>query len=327
MSFWDDFLSWLRSLTSGSSSPGEAVGLTPDPVTRKVSLIIFDPPVPSQGDKPLSRVLGWADTAVLVDGYIADLKTSSHDYLNYEIVETIQSPTFPVKADGFLYDADAYLQSWQTGSGFHAPDMVDYHRILADFDLVAKVNAGTIDEVWLVAMPYGGFYESIMVGPGAFFCNAPPLTGTAANRRFIIMGFTYQRGVGEMLESFGHRSESILRQVFRATTGAKNLWARFIRYDQTSPGMAECGTVHFAPNSTRDYEWGNTTPVLCRSRNWQHFPQLDGAPVTVACEEWGNGDIRAHHNWWLKLFPHIIGQANGIAYNWWKYITDPNEVH
>ncbi|HAL17127.1 MAG TPA: hypothetical protein DCP32_10375, partial [Anaerolineaceae bacterium] len=149
MSFWDDFINWLRSL-GGSSSPSEVIGLTPNPVTRKVSLIIFDPPVPSQGDKPLSRVLGWADTAALVDGYVADLKTSSHGYLNYEMVETIQSPTFPVKADGFLYDADAYLQSWQSGSGFHMPDMVDYLRILVDFDLVAKINAATIDEVWLV---------------------------------------------------------------------------------------------------------------------------------------------------------------------------------
>jgi len=326
MSFWDDFLNWLRSLGGGSSQPPEPVGNVPTPVTRKVSLIIFDPPVPSQGGQLLSRVLGWGDATTLVNGYIADLQASSHGYLNYQIVEIIQSPTFPPKADGFQYDADAYVQSWHIGSGFHQPDMCDYHRILADFDVVNKVNSGTIDEAWLVAMPYGGFYESIMAGPGAFFCNAPPLTGTSATRRFITMGFTYQRGVGEMLESFGHRAESIMRQVFRNSTGAKNLWARFIRYEQTSPGQAECGTVHFAPNSTRDYEWGNTTPVLCRSRNWENFPNLDGAPATFTCAEWGNGDIRAHHNWWLKLFPPITGQANSISYNWWSYITDPNVV-
>ncbi len=207
MSVWDDFLKWLRSLGGGSSPPPEPVGSAPTPVTRKVSLIIFDPPVPAQGGQRLSQVLGWGDATALVNGYIADLQASSHGYLNYQIVETILSPTFPVKADGFLYDADAYVQSWLTGSGFHQPDMCDYHRILADFDVVGKVNSGAIDEAWLVAMPYGGFYESIMAGPGAFFCNAPPLTGTNATRRFIIMGFTYQRGVGEMLESFGHRAE------------------------------------------------------------------------------------------------------------------------
>lgn len=327
MSLWDDFLNWLRGLVGGSPPPPQPPGDAPEPVTRRVSLIIFDPLVSSQNNRMLSKVLGWGNTEDLVSGYIADLNTSSHGYLNYEIVETIDMPTFPLKADGFLYDADAYLQSWMSGSGFHMPDLCDYHRILADFDLVSKVNSGAIDEVWLVAMPYGGFYESIMAGPGAFFCNAPPLTGTSANRRFIMMGFTYQRGVGEMLESFGHRAESILRQVYHSMNGGKNLWERFTRYEQVNPGQAECGTVHFAPNSTRDYEWGNPTPVLSRSRNWQHFPDLDGDPVTVACEEWGGGDIRAHHKWWLSLFPHITGQANGIDYNWWKYITDPNEVH
>lgn len=327
MGFWEDFTNWLRSLFGGAAEPEEPAGRTPAPVYLKVALIIFDPPVPSQGGRPLSQVLGWSDSEILVSGYISDLQASSHGYVNYQIAETIHAPAFPVKADGFVYDADDYVRFWQNGRGFHMPDMVDYHQILADFDLVEKVNSNLIDEVWLMAMPYAGFYESIMAGPGAFFCNAPPLTVTSANRRFIVMGFNYQRGVGEMLESFGHRAESILRQVFRNSRGDDNLWARFIRYEQTSPGMAECGTVHFAPNSTRDYEWGNLTPVWCRSRNWVGFPNLEGAPVKLNCAEWGNGDIRAHHTWWLKLLPHVAGQADGIRYNWWSYLIDPNEVH
>ena len=326
MGLWQEFTSWLKSLFGSAGEPEEPAGLAPAPIDRKVALIVFDPPVPSQGGQPLTQVLGWNHAKALVSGYIADLQASSHGYLNYQIVETHLAPAFPVKADGFVYDADAYLQSWQTGSGFHAPDMVDYQRILADFDIVAKVNSGAVDEVWVMGMPYAGFYESIMAGPEAFFCNAPPLPGVSASRRFIIMGFNYQRGVGEMLESFGHRAESIMRQVFRSARGDKNLWERFTRYDLKNPGLAECGTVHFAPNSTRDYEWGNPAPVLARCRNWQNFPDLDGAPVTVTCAEWGGGDIRAHHNWWLGLLPHITGQANGIAYNWWKYIADPNEV-
>lgn len=326
MGFWNDFSAWLRSLFGGEHLPEETAGLAPEPVTRKVSLIIFDPPVPTRENQPLSQVLGWNHTTSLVNGYIADLQTSSHGYLNYQIVETIHSPAFPIKADGFVYDVDDYLRFWQTGSGFHMPDMVDYPRILADFDLVEKINDHRIDEVWLMAMPYAGFYESIMAGPGAFFCNAPPLNGIQADRRFIIMGFNYQRGVGEMLESFGHRAESIMRHVFRNARGEANLWTRFTRYEQTSPGMAECGTVHFAPNSTRDYEWGSPTPVLSRCRNWAKFPDLGDTPVMVNCDEWGGGEIRAHHNWWLTHFPHITGQSGSIHYNWWLYIIDPDQV-
>ena len=62
--------------------------------------------------------------------------------------------------------------------------------------------------------PYFGFYESIMVGEGAYFCNAPPLNKVACSRLFVIMGFNYERGVGEMLEDLGHRAESILTHVF-----------------------------------------------------------------------------------------------------------------
>ena len=41
-----------------------------------------------------------------------------------------------------------------------------------------------------------------MGGPDAFWCNAPPLKNTeAARRRFVIMGFSYERGVGETLSS------------------------------------------------------------------------------------------------------------------------------
>ena len=64
--------------------------------------------------------------------------------------------------------------------------------------------------MWLWGFPYAGYYESIMAGPGAFWCNAPALKETGqAQRRFIIMGYNYQRGVGEMLENLGHRAESL----------------------------------------------------------------------------------------------------------------------
>lgn len=332
MTFLKQFWSWLRGLFAGPHPPGppppppEPPGLLPDPVTRKVLLIIFNPRVASQGNRRLNEVLGWNEVDPLVAGYVHDIHTSSHGYLNYEVVEEIVVDGFPVKADGFAYTAEGYLQAWQTRSGFHQPDLVDYARLLADYDIAARVNAGAIDEAWLFGMPYGGFYESIMGGPGAFFCNAPPLTGSGTSRRFIIMGFNYQRGVGEMLEAFGHRAEFILERVFQYRPGDANLWKRFIRYDKTHPGQAECGNVHFAPNSIADYDWGNPTPVSSYCRNWMKFPDLSGPPVTVDCSEWGNGDIRKHHTWWLSLFPHITGQSDGIAWNWWRYITDADTV-
>jgi hypothetical protein len=140
------------------------------------------------------------------------------------------------------------------------------------------------------------------------------------------MGFSYQRGVGEMFESMAHRAESIMTQAFRNTSGTANLWQRFILYDKIAPGNSEVGSVHYAPNSQTDYDWGNPRNVLSRCSNWYSFPDLSGQPVSVNCSEWGNGDIRLHHIWWLRHFPHLTGETNMISYNWWKYIIDPNNV-
>ena len=311
-----------------ASMKQEPVGQKPDPVHKRVSLIVHNPTVPSAGGKKLTAALNWGDPEKLCAGYISDLKEISHGYINYEIVERIEVDKFPRKADGFVYKADDFVKHLKDRKGFHDPDAVDYDALLAEFDMINKVNSGKIDEFWLFAFPYAGYYESIMGGPGAFWCNAPPLKQTekATDKRFIIMGFNYQRGVGEMLEAFGHRAESIIKYTFRKQKGDNNLWERFARYDQKNPGQAEVGIMHFAPNSVRDYDWGNTTKVKSRYHTWENFPNLEGTPRIVDSSFWGSGDIREHHKWWFKLLPHITGNDNGIAYNWWRYIIDPNTV-
>ena len=313
----------------GGTEPAESepVGQKPEPVQRKVLLIIFNPKIKSEGGRKLSEVMNWNNPDDLTTKHIADLAKVSYRYANYSVVERVEADQMPVKADGFRYDPDQFVRNMRANSGFHQPDAVDYHRILADFDVIDKINSGAIDEVWMHGFPYAGFYESRMAGPGAFFCNAPPLENTGnARRKFIIMGFNYQRGTGEMLENMGHRAESILRQVFRDKRGEANLYERFTRYDKTHPGQAEVGIVHFAPNSLKDYDWGNKTMVPSRAHTWQNFPNLAGSPRMANCTSWGNGDTRLHHMWWFQYFPHITGGKDGIAYNWFKYCTDANTV-
>lgn len=297
------------------------------PQTRRVLSIIYNPKIAARGNRKLTEVTGWNDPDLLTPQYIADLRAASHGYANFEVVERIEVDRFPVNIDGFAYDGDEYISCLVNNSGFHQPDGTDYHRILTDFDIIDRINHGTIDEVWLFAFPYAGFWESIMAGPGAFWCNAPELTHTTqAKRRFVVMGFSYERGVGEMLENMGHRAESMIEPVFRHLQGEANLWERFIRYDKTHPGQAEVGNIHFAPNSLRDYDWGNMRKVKSRYHTWKNFPNLDGEPQIVDASHWGGGDIRAHHCWWFSLLPHVDGSTNGIFHNWWQYILDPNTV-
>jgi hypothetical protein len=219
------------------------------------------------------------------------------------------------------------MRCWRSRDGWHIPDAVDYEEIISDFGLLSRVESDEIDEIWLFAFPYAGFYESIMVGPDAFWCNSPPLSlAQGLSRRFVIMGFNYERGVGPMLESFGHRVESHLKHTWRRHHGEDNLWERFIRYDKIAPGQANCGWMHYAPNSQYDYDWGNPNLVPSNCDDWLYFPNFQGIVRQVDSREWGGGDMLAHHIWWFKHLPRAAGSTRGIANNWWWYGVDPNAV-
>jgi len=303
--------------------------MEPPQLTPRVSLILLDPLIPSKGGKRLSRVLQWNDPLELIGKFIADLAEVSYGCVDYQISEQIVVDSFPLMEDGFYYSDEEYLRCWRAQDGFHKPDRINYHRLLAAHNLFEKVQRGFIDEVWVMAAPYMGMYESRMAGPGAFWCNAPPLEGVeGAGRRFVIMALSYERSVGEMLESYGHRAESMMEQVFRAIpeNSSQNLWKLFIRHEKTHPGHAEVGTIHFAPNSRHDYDWGNPAEVMSHSHAWLSFPDLSQPPRLETCTEWGNGDTRAHHLWWYHHLPHVGGQFNRVSNNWWLYIVDPNTV-
>jgi hypothetical protein len=299
---------------------------TPAPfVTPKVLIINFDPAIRSKGGRRLQKVLGWNDPRRLTEGYVADLAECSAGYVRYRIVDWQDVDAFPVKKDGFRYTDDSYVRCWTGGGGWHQPDAVDYVAIFRDFDVPQRIERDEIDEVWLWGFPYAGFWESTMAGRGAYFCNSPPVEGVRTSRIFVTMGFNYERGDGEMLESFGHRVESILRHVFGSWEPREtHAWNRFTLHDSVAPGRAGCGNVHFAPNSERDYDWGNRRVVWSTCDDWLFYPHLTGQRRQVNCREWGNGDTRAHHRWWLQHLPHAEGRSDGKLNNWWAYVTDFN---
>jgi hypothetical protein len=157
------------------------------------------------------------------------------------------------------------------------------------------------------------------------------------------MGFSYERGVGEMLESFGHRAESLLGRAFdcqdfiawaynpartpETVEGSLNLFQRFLCYEKIAPGQSGVGTIHFAPNSEYDYDWNNSRLVASNCQDWYNFPGFQNDIKLVSASEWGNGDILAHHKWWLKHLPRVAGRTGGVANNWWQYVMDPNLIN
>ena len=297
-------------------------------INRNVLLLVYDPVMDPVTGATLSQQQGWQRAERLTGVFLGDLLKASGGLARYQVAQRIDIDDFPQAKDGFRYTPESYLQVLHGSAPPHQPSEVDYDAIFSEYKILWRVSTGQIDEVWAFGFPHAGFYESTMGGPGAFWCNSPPRLGTGAGRRrFVVMGFSYERGVGEMLEAYGHRVESIMHHVYSNHVGEANLWERFTRHEQRAPGSAACGTVHFAPNSTKDYEWGNPTPVPSECDDWLHnFPRFKGNIRQVDAREWGSGDIRLYQTWWLSHLPKAAGRTNGVHNNWWQYITDPSRV-
>lgn len=321
------------SKPSGDNLPGKSVvppDSTTEParmITSHVLLAIYDPVMDSVGTK-LSGKMNWNRPEDLANTYIQDLMEVSGGLARYEVVQRVELNEFPALSDGFRYTPQTFLAVWNKAQPPHQPQYADYQAILTGLNAMPRIINHEIDEVWLMGFPYAGFYESTMCGVGAFWCNSQPQSwSTGYNRRFIVMGFNYERGVGEMLHSFGHRCESTLTQTFSKLEGAANLYARFALYDKISPGEAELGNVHFPPNAEQAYDYNNPRKVVSNCDDWNNFPNFKNEVRLVNADEWGNGDMRILHKWWLKHLPKMAGRINGIANNWWQYALDPNLIN
>lgn len=324
------------------------------PLTPRVLVIIYDPVFQTDGSTLTQwgqRTRGWQPVDNLIAGYIADVDECSGGLVKYQVVEKISLNEFPAKVDNFRYDAASYLATINNPSIHHEPDRIDYAPIISKFNLLQRVANNELDEVWLFTFPFSGTWESTMVGKGAFYCNSDPQPNTdSCPRRFVIMGFSYERGVGEMEEDLAHRTESIIGRVHKCSDfvnwcyawdrskdpyvkldpnrynalqfAETNLFAKFLLFDRIAPGNAQAGTVHYAPNSQKDYDWGNTTPVATYADDWLTYPNLPHVQKTQNTTSWGNGDIRGHHRWWFQRFPKVAGRTNGVRNNWWSYICN-----
>jgi hypothetical protein len=311
MSFFNSFFPRRKSSPVSFNQPTvppDSPDEPPQVTVLKTLVIVYDPVVdPARGTR-LSQFMHWNRVEDLARDFMTDILQVSGGLARYQIIQRIDVDGFPAKVDSYQYDAATYLNVLRGATRPYMPQEANYYAIIERFDILPAIARNDIDEVWIFNFPHAGFYESIMGGPGAFWCNAPPLKNTeAARRRFVIMGFSYERGVGEMLENMGHRAESIMEKAFERVVG-ENLWRRFIRYQKTTPGKAALGNIHFAPNSQKDYDWNNLMPVVSECDDWLYnFPDFKGVTRTVTSAEWGSGDIREHHRWWFRHIPKVAG--------------------
>lgn len=295
----------------------------PQTLNKKVMLLIFNPVIESHNNQRLINLLGWNNPDILTQNYINDVKEISHDFVNYQVSQRLEVDDISQLADGFKYTDETYLACWNDHSKCHDRGLswlVDYYKILDQYGVCNKLNNGEIDELWMFGGPWFGYWEVTMAGPGAYYTNSSPLTNTACQKKMLIFGFSYERGVSEMLEDLGHGIEGTMAHIYgeepRWSHSTNTPWGKFV---------AGCGWMHYAPNSVQDYDWDNQRTVTSTCDDWLNYPNLTETTKQINCSIW-NCDGYQYKKWWLNHLPHVTGSTNGKFNNWWKYAVNLNDT-
>jgi hypothetical protein len=227
--------------------------------------------------RPAAVPQEWNNTTTLIQKYLEALRQASKDTLKYRVAKKLDVQKYPPLLGNRQYDDSLYTQVLQDdtkalrdAAGNYV--MADYEQILKDFNVLPLILDKTIDEVWMFGGPYFGFYESRMIGKGAFWCNGPAIE--LDSRRFVVMGFNYQRDVREMVHDFGHRAESILGRHFKSQPYLDELYKPAAGLGSAPKNDFEqflhsAGTVHRKPGG-EDYGQDEVAWVTALRSEW--FP-------------------------------------------------------
>ena len=305
--------------------------LSTEKLTKKVYLLAYDP-ILNSGNK-LTAIKGWRDYLGLANDYIAFFKEISGNRIHYSIAfMTEVNDIWLEKIDGFVYTEETYLDVIERGVPRHDPDIADYGQFMknAEYDICGKLNRGEIDELWIFGGPWFGFNESRLAGPIGFDYNSKPYPGSACNELLPIMGFSYERSLTQMLESFGHRTEATMRKIFE-NWEQESAWGLFSKSALRASNVtfSGCGMVHFPPNAENEYNYTSQSTVESICDDFINYPSLSApalARQSVSCSDWGCS-TQGFFKYWLRHLPAFAGVApDGTSNDWWQYIIDPNLV-
>jgi hypothetical protein len=303
-----------------------------------VLVISFDPVLKKHGNVKLHEYFKWSDPWVLTERMVEDARVCSGGFVEYRVVEKIEFDGFTTFRNGFTYTEDTFLEMWEKDRKKANPGMTSFAWMFKKFDLAAKIRAQDLREIWLWGAPYMQWDELHWKTPGdrvPYPTENPwfyrPYDIPDVGRTIWIMGWNYERGEGEMLESYCHRIESVLsltvgRGVWDPRRVTDNAWNQFTKVDKDFPGESEVGSVHCAPNSLSDYDWNRTNAVWTYADDWLTYPRLPRQKKLLNAASGGWEGIVGHHRWWMGHLPRNPGVTAGFDNNWWQYIVNYDDA-
>jgi len=292
----------------------------------KVLALNFNPRLPNRNNQFAHQAFDWNHARTLSEAYQAAVDSLSGGYIRYRLVEWRNVNAFPVKEDGFQYTPETFVACWTNRETCHDPDGSDYPLLLETYGVVPRINSGEIDEVWIFGAPFFGFWEAAMAGPEAFDINGGVYPDVPASHRFAIMGFSYERGLAEMLHNLCHRTEATMTRQYGGWKSDEltSNWARFAANAHQSNGVAAVGSCHYPPNGEEDYDYDNPREVVSSAGDWLDYPNLTSREGPLTRDAWGGPDYQLNYmQWWFAHLPRAEGtNEDGHLNNWWTYVFD-----
>lgn len=345
------FIAFVMMLCLLSSCQADPNGRIADPVTIKVAVVFEDPMTEECGGQYVHQWcrtpgydFSWNNPREQLPAFIEAIRESSHGYVNYEVVEVYEADTtftyfthLPEVRHFSMTELEEYLRLPDWSPFDRGKIRYDYAGMVAHYGFDRKCDAGEIDEVWIYSTPISGCYESHLMGKDGFWLNSQPEEATC-NELLTVMFFNYERDLACALESYGHRFESIMLEVYgwwdydnKATKEELTTWEKYTgyakKYEKYNPGNSHVGIVHFPPNGVRDYDFCNENSVMSYADNWFDYPEVkeEGGRL-MNCKEWGGHE--GYMRWWLSHMPHFEGISpyDGKLNNWWHYVVKYREA-
>jgi hypothetical protein len=160
------------------------------------------------------------------------------------------------------------------------------------------------------------------------------------NKTYVVYTYNLHRSHAENIHNHGHQIEAQLGYLDEGSYAKDEslFYNKFVGISNLKYGgkpFGRNGMTHFPPNTTKDYDWNNTTVVKSDIENWRPeggvFKDIDNKrwmdikynypTVSYKVEE-----NDAQYKWIMFWFQTIPGLNNGIKYgnsnltNWWDIL-------
>lgn len=271
--------------------------------------------------------------------------------LGYRVVDyiTVYEPTPPGR-----------LITLASGKQVH---QIDYHQMFNRFNARRYVEELGVKEFWIWMSGHDFSFPSYNpsvnrpgTGRTAWESNmSSALTGDVSNSdrdnsdlpvyrsTYVVYTQNYRRTAAEAVHNRGHQLEAILSHVARRQDGSDNLfWNRFVGREASGRfTTGRAGWTHMPPNTTRDYDYTNTTPVASDIEDWT--PAKTGALKNVNMQTWTSLRYPWPNNiateqpdawwyiYWMQSMPGIgnrIPHSNSrVMSDWWQFTADWDAAH